>query len=325
MRTARLAMVLSVFAAFAVVLEGIARVEAQAQPPGALGALMASAVMAPSFVPGPATNSEKARSETSGLVDPCNGGEVVASPSRPMWDGGAVATPCGNLETDYGWQYQPMGMGVRQQVLMSSIRYGLTQRMELRWGMVNQIAQRGGGTRPLKGVGDQCLSTTYRFLDQGAWRPAMAVSYGAKIPTANPAKGFGSGFVDHQFVLLASRDLGKSHVDFNMVGIVAGAPRGHEGAAQFGMALSRPVSGRLTLILESCGGPQPGTSNRFGAALAGATFNLRPNLVVDAAYSRQYTAGAPREMVLAGITWARRLRLGPTARNSTIARLLGRQ
>jgi len=152
----------------------------------------------------------------------------------------------------------------------------------------------------------------------------MALSYGAKIPTANPAKGFGSGLTDHQVVLLVSRDLGKSHLDFNMVGLIAGTPHGHDGAAQFGMALSRPVTGKLTLILESCGGPQPGTSNRFGAALAGATYNLRPDLVVDLAYSRQYTAGAPREMVLAGITWARRLRIKPTALNSTIARLVGR-
>jgi hypothetical protein len=241
-----------------------------------------------------------------------------------MWDGGAVATPCGNLETDYGWQYQPMGLGVRQQVLVSSIRYGLNPRTELRWGIVNQIAQRGGGTKPLRGVGDQCLSTTYRFLDQRKWRPAMAFSYGAKIPTANPAKGFGSGFVDHQLVLLVSNDLGRNHIDFNVVGMMAGGPQGHEGAAQFGMALSRSAGRRLTLILESCGGPQPGTSDRFGAALSGATFNLRPNVVVDAAYSRQYTAGSPRQMVLAGITWAKRLSFGPGLRKSNIARLVGR-
>ncbi len=321
MRAKRWAVILAAMAISTLLFERCAIAQAQAPPEMAM---LSREAVAPSFVPGPAAVSAVEPGPAAQKVDPCNDGEVVASPSRPMWDGGAVATPCGNLETDYGWQYQPMGMGVHQQILASSMRYGLNPRTELRWGIVNQIAQRGGGVQPLKGIGDQCLSTTYRFLDQGRWRPAMAFSYGMKIPTANPAKGFGSGFFDHQFVLLVSRDLGKSHIDFNTVGMLAGGPHGGEGAAQFGMALSRPASRRLTLILESCGGPQPGTSNRFGAALAGATYNLRPNLVLDAAYSRQYTAGAPRQMVLAGITWARRVRFGPRPPNATIARLLGR-
>ena len=154
--------------------------------------------------------------------------------------------------------------------------------------------------------------------------PAMAFDYGVKIPTANPAKGFGSGFADHQFLLIASRDLGRSHFDFNVVGTVAGGARGHDGAVQFGLAISRPVTPKFSWILESYGGPQPGTSDRFGAAFAGATYTLRPSMVVDGAYSRTYTAGSPRQQFLFGMTFAMRPGFLPLPKSSAFARLLGR-
>ncbi len=256
--------------------------------------------------------------------DQCLSEELAASPSRPYWDSGAATTPCGNIETDFGWIWQPMGGGVRQRLLVSSVRYGLTPRMDLRWGVTNHIAQSGGGTEPLEGVGDQSVSTTYRFREQGRWVPAMAFSYGFELPEANPAKGFGSGFGDHQFLFIASRDQGSIHLDFNTVGLLEGEASGHEGAVQFGLALTRPVTRRLSWILESYGGQQPGTKERFGAGLTGGSFILRPWLVLDGAYTRTYTAGSPRQQILFGVTCARRLAFSLIAKGSALGRLLGR-
>jgi len=105
---------------------------------------------------------------------------------------------------------------------------------------------------------------------------------------------------------------------------VAGSALGHDGAAQFGLAMTRPVNAKLSLILESYGGPQPGTSNRFGAALAGAAYTLRPTLVADAAYSRTYTAGSPRQQFMFGFTFAARPGLPLLPKGSSLARLVGR-
>ena len=256
--------------------------------------------------------------------DPCSSGEIVASPSRPYWDSGAATTPCGNIETDFGMVLQPMGGGARQTLWVSSVRYGLTPRLDLRWGATNHISQSGGELESLEGIGDASVSATYRFHEQGRWSPAMAFSYGVELPEANPQKGFGSGFIDHQFLFIASRDLGTLHVDFNVVGTLEGEQDGHEGAVQFGLALTRPVTRRLAWIIESYGGPQPGTEDRFGAALTGGSYMLRSWLVVDGGYTRSYTAGSPRQQILFGITCARRLRFGPTAKGSRIGHLLGR-
>jgi hypothetical protein len=256
--------------------------------------------------------------------DPCRTGEVAANATRPAWDYAASTTQCGVIESDFGWLGQATGPGVNQQMVVSSIRYGLTPRLDLRWGLTNHIWQNGSGSESLQGTGDQWLGGRYRFQEQGRVIPAIAFLYAGRVPQANPAKGFGSGFADHQFVLIVSRDLGKYHFDFNTVGTLAGGAHGHDGAAQFGLALTRPVTKKLSGILESYGGGQPGTPDRFGAAFAGATFAVRPQLAIDAAYTRTYTAGSPREQVLFGITYARRAGFSPLSRRFAAARVLGR-
>jgi hypothetical protein len=256
--------------------------------------------------------------------DACTQTKVAANATRPAWDYAASTTQCGILETDFGFLSQPVGAGVSQQMLVSSLRYGLTPKLDLRWGLTNHIFQSGGGSRSLQGAGDHWLGVRYRMVEQGRIVPAMALLYAGKVPTANPAKGLGSGFVDHQFVFIASRDVGKSHFDSNIVGMLAGAVHGNDGAAQFGLALTRPITRKFSGILESYGGPQPGTADRIGAGFLGATYALRPIVVFDAAYTRSYTAGSPRQQVLFGITYARHSGFGSLPRTSSLARALGR-
>ena len=256
--------------------------------------------------------------------DPCFLPEAVSNPTRPNWDTSAQTTQCGLIEVDSGWMWQPMGGGMNQSMWMSSMRYGLTPKLDLRWGVTNHIAQSGGDAPSLEGVGDQWFSARYRFIEQGKVVPALAFIYAYKTPTANPAKGFGSGFADSQYVLIASRDVGKNHFDFNLVGTEVGLKNGHDGAAQFGLALTRPVSKKLSWIIESYGGPQPGTSDRFGAGFTGVSYTLRPTVVIDSAYARTYTAGSPRSQFMCGVTYALRPGFSPLPHGSAIARLLGR-
>lgn len=283
---------------------------AAATTPGAAVAPVASAIIE--------------RGGSGETPDPCAQKDVAANATRPAWDYAASTTQCGILETDYGFLGQPLGAGVSQRMLATSARYGLTPKLDLRWGIANHIWQGGGGTESLQGAGDQWLGARFRFHEQGKFSPALAFLYAGKIPVANPAKGLGSGFVDHQFLFIASRDAGRNHFDFNTAGTVVGESHGHDGAAQFGLALTRPITPKLSGILESYGGAQPGTSNRFGAGFVGATFTPRPQLVLDCAFTRTYTAGSPRQQVLFGLTYARRAGFSPLPRDSAFARALGR-
>src|SRR5579863_8483978 len=49
--------------------------------------------------------------------DPCLLPEVTANPTRPNWDTSASTTQCGVIEIDTGWMIQPMGAGVKQNML----------------------------------------------------------------------------------------------------------------------------------------------------------------------------------------------------------------
>ena len=256
-------------------------------------------------------------------TNPCTSPEIQPNSASPTWDTPAETTPCGALETDNLVIAQPLGDGIHQEMIVSTAKYGLTPHLEIRWGLPGHLMQSGGGTRRLNGTTDQWLGVCYRFRDQGRWMPDLALDYAIKIPTANPAKGFGTGYVDHNLTFIASRDLGQTHIDFNAVGTIAGGSRGEDGSPQFGMALTRPVNSRLLWTLEAYGGPQPGTSDRYGAVLAGGAWNLRPWFTLNSAYVQVYTAGSPRRQYLFGVIYTMRPAFAPPG-SSRLGRFLRR-
>ncbi len=249
---------------------------------------------------------ELVRSAAPAAEDPCTAA-VVSQPSRPMWTAGAQTTQCGVMENDLGWRWMALSGGASQRALTSTERYGINRSLDMTLSLPMRLVEGGGGTDAVGGISDLSLSAMDEFLRQGRRIPAMAVSYGVTIPTANPAKGFGTGCVDHQLVFLASRDVRELHFDFNLAGTLAGGAGGYDGAVQSGLAMTVPVRGNVGWILECDGGSQPGTADRFGQALTGISWAVRPNLVLDTAYTRAWTAGAPREQFTMGVTWAHRL------------------
>lgn len=241
--------------------------------------------------------------------DPCHLSEVVATPTRPNWNTSTTTTQCGVVEVDFGWQRQTMTVGVAQHLLTPSLRYGLSPRIDLRWCSALWMHQAGDATATLDGMGDQYLSVRYRLTDQEKTRVSLALSYGYKFATADAQKGFGSAYGDHELTLIASRDLGKLHLDSNLVGTLAGSENGYESSVQQGVAFSHPVTTKLAVVLESYGGSQAGTPDRMGANLVGANYAFTPRVVLDGAYARAYTAGVPRSQLTFGITIAHRAHL----------------
>ncbi len=240
----------------------------------------------------------------------CDGSGLENNAAIPIWDTPASTTPCGALETDQLFSIQDMGGGVHQSTISSLARYGVTPRLELRWGLPGRARQTVAGKPAVSGTTDQWLGACYRFRDQGSRGPDLAVDFAIKIPTANPAKQLGSGYYDELLTLIASRDLGTTHVDFNAAGSLTGGPGRRDGAVQLGMAVTRPVSRKLLGALESYGGTQPATSQRYAAVLVGAAWSLRPALALNAGYARAVTAGSPREQILGGFIYSFRSPLG---------------
>ncbi len=232
----------------------------------------------------------------------CPAQPLAADGNRPTFTFPATTTQCGMFEADFGWTTQAMGGGVQQNYAPVSLRYGVTPRLDLRWGAVNHIWQ--SGNPALQGAGDTYLGARYEFVAQSHSVPALALFYQVKIPTANPAKGLGTGYTDNLFTLLASKDLGKYHIDFNLDGTLAGAVHGVNPAVQGDLALTRALTKTTSIVLETFGGSEPATTSRAGIALLGATWAVRPWFVLDSAYNRTFTGtpGVPRQQFLIGGT-----------------------
>jgi hypothetical protein len=90
-----------------------------------------------------------------------------------------------------------------------------------------------------------------------------------------------------------------------------------------GMALTRSFSPRILGTVETYGGSQPGTSDRYGAVFAGGSFAIHPWLALNGGYIQAYTAGSPRQQFLVGFNYTVRPGLAPP-RGSRLGRLLGR-
>ena len=173
--------------------------------------------------------------------------ERIEPNSPPLtWDSQAATTQCGALEIDELGIQQSLTGGLNQRLLVLTAKYGLTPNVELRWGAPGRMMQSGGGSSRLVGTTDQWLGVCYRFQDQDRRLPALALDYAIKIPSANPAKDFGTGYADHQLTLIASHDVGRNHYDLNIAGTIAGSPDGQDGAAQFGLALTRTITPKFT-------------------------------------------------------------------------------
>jgi hypothetical protein len=171
------------------------------------------------------------------------------------------------------------------------------------------MMQSGGRARWV-GTTDQWIGACYRFHEQQGLVPDLAIDYAIKFPTANPAKGFGSGYIDHVGTFIASTDAKSTHFDFNAAGTIAGASGGHDAAAQFGLAMTRHPLPKLLGTLEAFGGSQPGTSDRYGAALLGGAWSFRPWLALNGAYVRAFTHASPRQQFLVGINYTMRPGIG---------------
>lgn len=256
-------------------------------------------------------------------ADPCANPELQPNSMSPTWNRQAGTVQCGALETDNMTVLQPMDDGISQWTIGTTAKYGLTPRLELRWALPGRISQGGNGLPAITGITDHSFGALFHFYDQHQWAPDLAFDYAFKVPAANPAKGFGSGYSDHSFTFIASRDIGASHLDFNTVGTLAGAAAGYDGAAQLGLGYSRTFSHHVMGTVEAFGGSQPGTSNRYGAMFVGGSWGLRPFLALNEGFIHSYTAGCPRSLYMFGFIYT--VRPGFALHSgSRLSRILGR-
>ncbi len=244
--------------------------------------------------------------QTTGSAANPPGEPIAATPNRPTVSNPAELTQYGVLEMEYGWTRIWPGAGSRENTLDGLLKFGLLRSLELRWATGNLISLTDtAGTR--QGVGDNWIGAKYQFARQSGHIPTMAFSYALKLPSASEAKGLGSGRLDHAFALLASKDIGRWHGDFNFSALLAGHPEasGFDRNVQWALAVSHSITNACQITGEVYQNTRLNAENPgFAATLWAVSYKIKPRLVLDGGIDVGFTAFAPRKRVFAGFTYA---------------------
>ncbi len=185
------------------------------------------------------------------------------------------------------------------------MKFGVLCDLELRWNSTAFVSQTDA-TGTHRTFGDNWLGPQFRFYRQTKRVPSLAFSYAVKIPSASTDDGLGSGYVDHAFTLLASKDINEFHFDFNASQFLIGRSQvGFDRNQQFNLAFSHVVHGKLQFTGEFYGDTklnqtQPG----FASSLWAMTYTVLPRLVMDGGYEAGLTSGGPHRHAFAGVTYS---------------------
>ena len=141
---------------------------------------------------------------------------LVAVPNRPTFATTAETVQRGVFEIEYGGE-----AGDGHQNINGLLKFGLVKNLELRFA--NNPLVRDGG---IAGTGDSGAGFKYKLFPQTKILPTFSALYTATIPTAPATRGAGAS--GHSAQLLATKDFGKHHFDFNEGVQFAGRPGGSE-------------------------------------------------------------------------------------------------
>ena len=168
--------------------------------------------------------------------------EIVAVPNRPTVSTTAEPVQRGVLETEWG-----IDAASSHQDINDLFKFGLTSNFEFRLANTPMIADSG-----THGLGDTAVGFKYRLTRDSEHQPSVALMYMLTAATATNMPG--SAGPSHSFAFLASKDLGKHHFDFNLIGNLLESRTGdfHHNFLN-ALAWSHPVRGKWGATAEISG------------------------------------------------------------------------
>ncbi len=124
--------------------------------------------------------------------------------------------------------------------------YGITGNTEA------GISLSGGSREGEDGMEDVSFGIRHRFIDEGQYGPAAAALLAVSLPAGDETKGFGSGNLETEALIIASKRIGPFTGYFNMgYNIIYGSDKNNEFILAGGLDFS--AAKRLVLLAELYG------------------------------------------------------------------------
>jgi len=223
--------------------------------------------------------------------------QLTAVPNRPTISSTAECVQRGVFETEIGFEAAD-----GHQNINSLWKFGVTRNLEVRFA--NLPFDREDG---VAAFGDSQTGFKYRVFPQSKFLPTFSILYMATLPTAG--HNLGASAFGHSFTLLASKDFGKHHFDWNeglqLVGRPQPGPRGFDRNYFSALAYSHPLTNQWGLSGEVAGYSR---TNLYTPAnltlLAAATYGVSSRLVIDGGAYYAAFGNLPRVTFFSGFTYS---------------------
>ena len=225
-------------------------------------------------------------------------------PSRPTISNPAEFQRPGVLQLEFGFNSNFRGPdGASQEDFPLALRFAASRRVLLELDLDNSLSQKAMGLRQT-GAGDSQLGIQIVLQREKETRPGLAVAYYIKLPSASSAKGLGTGRVDHNFIALVSKTIGRTTVDFNAIYLLGGrtTDNGHASSGQAALGVARNVTRRTEIQGEISGLSRNDAQSSAMFALGAVAYQVNRRLVLDSGFRIGLTRDAPRIGFFAGMT-----------------------
>jgi len=226
------------------------------------------------------------------------------APARPTVSNPAEFQKPGVLQLEVGYNANLRAPDTHlQQDVPLALRFAVSRRLLLEFDGDSPDSQSESGVRTT-GAGDSQLGIQVVLHHEKESRPGFSLAYYVKFPTADSAKGLGTGRVDHDFIALVSKKIGETTLDFNAFYVVSGrtSDKGHASSGQAAFAASHNVSKRAGIQGELSGYSRNDEQSGALFALAAFTYQINRRLVLDSGLRFGLTHDAPHNGVFAGLT-----------------------
>jgi opacity protein-like surface antigen len=229
--------------------------------------------------------------------------EPSVEPDRPDQTSLPTTVPQGAAQLEGGVVYERTDSDDRAFHVEATLRFGLTDRLELRLEGEPFVHLWDG--EETSGLGDLTLSIRYRFLDarQDSPWPALAVQPYVKLPTAH--EPIGSERTDFGMILIAGLDLpGGFGAAFNAEVAALGQRDGYLIQALVSAGIGRElIANTLSAYLEVLWSSQDEHegSSRTGIG-TGLSWKVARRLAVDLGFEATVGGRGPDYMVRSGLS-----------------------
>jgi hypothetical protein len=193
---------------------------------------------------------------------------VDALAGRPLTvdDAGTAAVGTLEVEVGLGFVKDPTRRGFGCPMALAT---GVVRDLEIglaSGGLLEEREEADGRTFWQGGTADLLVASKWSFLRQAPTWPAMALAATAKLPTADPDRGLGSGETDFDLSLLLSRYGERAfrvgaHLNLGWTWIGGDGDRVH-----YGVAVEAPLGRFSSVVAELFANTPVGQARRTGVA-----------------------------------------------------------